>query len=75
MTGLESELQLIYDSEINVRIESFWDGGYRVAVGDELNGLHWHKDAKGDVAAILPALQSLIKAHYPDSTYAKSLMA
>lgn len=74
MTGLESELQLIYDSEINVRIESFWDGGWRVAVGDEMNGLHWHDGTLSSVADILPALQSLIKEHFPNSTYAKSLM-
>jgi hypothetical protein len=75
MTGLESELELIYASEINVRLETFWDGGWRVAVGDEMNGLHWYDGPVSDVAAILPALQSLIKEHYPESSYAKSLMA
>jgi hypothetical protein len=75
MIGIETELQAIYDSEINVRIESFWDGGWRVAVGDEMNGLHWYAGPVSDVAAILPALQSLIKEHYHESTYARSLMA
>ncbi len=34
---MKEELQKIYDSEINVRIESFWDAGWRVAimVGDK----------------------------------------
>jgi hypothetical protein len=73
---IEAELQKIYDSEINVRIQidNFWDGGWRVAVGDDLNGLHWYDGDVKDVNGILPALQSLIKEHYPESVYAKSLM-
>ena len=35
---LETELQRIYDSEINVRIDWLWDGGIDVRLGDELNG-------------------------------------
>jgi hypothetical protein len=38
---IAEELQRIYDSGINIRIESLWDGGWRAAVGDEMNGLHW----------------------------------
>jgi len=33
-----AELQKIYDSEINVRISWFWDGGIDVRLGDEMNG-------------------------------------
>jgi hypothetical protein len=35
---LAAELQKIYDSEINVRINWFWDGGIEVHLGDEMNG-------------------------------------
>ena len=35
---LEHELELIYDSEINVRISWLWDGGIDVRLGDEMNG-------------------------------------
>ena len=35
---LAIELQRIYDSEINLRIDWLWDGGIRVALGDEMNG-------------------------------------
>jgi hypothetical protein len=28
----------IYDSEINVRISWFWDCGFEVRLGDEING-------------------------------------
>ena len=32
------EFQKIYDSEINIRISSFWDCGIEVRLGDEMNG-------------------------------------
>jgi hypothetical protein len=35
---LSSELQKIYDSEINVGIGWHWDGGIEVRLGDEANG-------------------------------------
>ena len=33
-----SIMQDLYDSEINVYISTFWDGGYDVRLGDEMNG-------------------------------------
>jgi hypothetical protein len=30
--------QRLYDSEINCEISSFWDGGFTVKIGDEMNG-------------------------------------
>ena len=38
MADLADELQKIYDSEINVTISWFWDGGIDVRLGDEMNG-------------------------------------
>jgi hypothetical protein len=35
---LASELQKIYDSEINIEIGWFWDSGIRVRLGDTVNG-------------------------------------
>lgn len=35
-------LQRIYDSEINCRVSSFWDGGFDFAVGDTMNGWENH---------------------------------
>jgi hypothetical protein len=35
---LATELQNIYDSEINIRIGWLWDGGVEVQLGDEMNG-------------------------------------
>jgi hypothetical protein len=75
-------LQRIYDSEINVRIQSFWDGGFETAVGDEMNG--W-EDAPSIVQAackaldynerkievVVAALAFEVVQHYPDSTFAQ----
>lgn len=38
IASLTTELQKIYDSEINVRISWIWDGGIQVRLGDEMNG-------------------------------------
>lgn len=31
-------IQRLYDLEINISISSFWDGGFEVKLGDEMNG-------------------------------------
>jgi hypothetical protein len=31
-------IQALYDSEINCSITTFWDGGFTVRLGDEMNG-------------------------------------
>ena len=69
---LETELQRIYDSEINVRIDWLWDGGIDVRLGDELNGYLAQENASS-IDGIVPWLQEMIAHFYPDSTYAKSL--
>ena len=69
---LEHELQRIYDSEINVRISWFWDGGIDVLLGDEMNG-YLAEENFSSMADIVPWLQEAIAHFYPDSTYAKSL--
>ena len=69
---LETELQRIYDSEINVRIDWLWDGGIDVRLGDELNGYLAPENASS-IDGIVPWSQEMIAYFYPDSTYAKSL--
>jgi len=64
------ELQAIYDSEINFQINCFWDGGWEVAIGDEMNG--WK--IKHSEETLEGAIKWLIKAvcgWYPNSGYAK----
>lgn len=65
-----SILQDIYHSEINFRISTFWDGGFSVELGDEMNGFvaattvnRW-----GEVEGWLR--DSVIK-HYPESLFSK----
>lgn len=70
---MEKELKKIYDSEINVEIGSLWDGGWSVALGDYMNGFKRPKWQYCELHEVIPALQELIKEHYPNSTYAKNL--
>jgi hypothetical protein len=35
---LEAVLAALYASEINCDLESFWDGGFRMWIGDQKNG-------------------------------------
>lgn len=70
---MEKELQKMYDSEINVQISCFWDGGWSVKIGDPVNGFHRPKWDSCELNEVIPALQELIREHYPKSTYAKSL--
>ena len=69
---LATELQKIYDSEINIRIGWLWDGGIEVRLGDEMNGYHAEETVKS-ISDVLPWLQEAVAHFYPDSTYAKSL--
>jgi hypothetical protein len=50
--NLVDVLSALYESEINVRVSSFWDGGFRIELGDELNGFcasrSFHKGVGAD---------------------------
>ena len=68
------ELQRIYDSEFNVSLSWFWDGGIDLTLGDPLNGIV----ATGTVrtmADVVPWLQTQIRTHFPACAYARSLSA
>lgn len=70
---MKRELKKLYDSEINVRIDSFWDGGWRIMLGDEMNG---YKNTRWDYCEmdeIVPALRELAREFYPESKYVWSL--
>lgn len=69
---LATELQEIYDSEINVRIGWMWDGGIEVRLGDEMNDF-LAEDLVPRVADVVVWLQEAIAHFFPASTYAKSL--
>jgi hypothetical protein len=64
---LATELQSIYDSEINVEISWLWDDGVEVRLGDRMNG-HLAEATVPSVAAILGWLQEAIRALLPRSS-------
>lgn len=72
---MEKELQKMYDSEINVGIQSFWDGSWTVWLGDQMNGYIRPKWDNCELDQVIPALQELIKEHLPESSYAKGFIS
>lgn len=63
-------LQDLYDSEINAKIEWFWDAKIDVALGDNLNG--WRDEET--VTTFREAAEWLRDAaieHFPTSTFAQ----
>ncbi|MBR0741148.1 hypothetical protein JQ581_29875 [Bradyrhizobium liaoningense] len=64
-------LQDLYDSEINYVIAPFWDTGFTVKLGDDLNGFV----ASGIADTFANAVEWLLLRaieHYPDSVFAKT---
>lgn len=68
--NLEQVLADLYASEINFQISSFWDCGYSVALGDEMNGFK----ARGHVDVLTDAGQWFIDnavMWFPGSRFAE----
>ncbi len=67
---LNHVIQELYASKINCSISSFWDRGYEVKLGNQMNGF---KDSESvdtlEEAAIW--LDAAARRHYPVSVYAK----
>lgn len=71
--NLVTVMQKLYDSEINCGIKSFWDNGFDVFLGDEMNGIHEEINFDSDKlneAGIW--LHNKACEFYPDSEYAKT---
>ncbi len=66
-----SVIQRLYDSEINVTVSSFYDDGFYVKLGDEMNGFRaeGHCRTWADVEEWLAAMACV---HYPTSDFAKA---
>jgi hypothetical protein len=69
---LEHRLQELYDSEINCELSSFWDGGWRIRLGDELNGYVFEDEGYDTIEQALCTLEVQAVKHYPTSAYAKN---
>ena len=66
-------LRALYTSEINVSISCLWDGGWDVALGDELNGFKAERNFANDALHhVARWLAEQAKVHYPESTFAKT---
>jgi hypothetical protein len=66
-----SIMQRLYDSEINAWITSFWDDGFYVRLGDEMNGFR----AEGHCMTwneVERWLDEQARIYYPDSVYARN---
>jgi hypothetical protein len=85
MSGLELEriLQQLHDSEINAGVQTFYDAGMRVWIGDESNGIHSETTINRlgnfadprkwpDGVTAASWLHEVALRLYPDSKYAKA---
>jgi hypothetical protein len=64
-----SVMQHIYDSEINVSVSSFWDGGFEWKIGDDMNGFKAEGVAE-DWDSTVYEMAEAISLRYPDSVFA-----
>lgn len=63
-------MQDLYHSEINFTVSTFWDGGFDVSLGDNINGFV----AETNVprwGMVEPWLVAAAIAHFPDSLFAR----
>lgn len=69
---MKSIFQRLYNSEINCGCQSFWDGGWRFWLGDDMNGRdieeRFDTFAEGEAW-----LESKARETYPESHFAKGL--
>ena len=68
---LHEILQALYESEINGRIESFWEGGWVGLLGDEVNGFRVAKVRGSTLLECVCHLASQACAVYPASAFAE----
>jgi hypothetical protein len=63
-------LQALYDSEINWKLECFWDSGFQWALGSEYAGFI-ATGTENTRAEAVTALTTAALKHYPRSEFAK----
>lgn len=61
----------LYASEINIAVSCFWDGGWDVKLGDNMNGFKAEKNFD-DLDSAAPWLIDEAKRLYPTSEFAKA---
>jgi len=65
-------LSAIASSEINYNIQYFYDAGFTVKLGDELNGFTATSPLCDDFQEVADWLVEQVKIKYPDSDFAKA---
>ena len=66
MRDLTSVLQELYRREVNCRVQSFWDCGFRITLGDDLNGALASFDVRTEeLPAAGQRLWDLACQHFP----------
>jgi hypothetical protein len=66
-----SVFQELYDSEINFSISTFWDGGFDVKLGDEMNGFR-AETSVWTWAEVETWLREKAIEHFPQSGFAEA---
>lgn len=70
--SLSAVLRRLYDSEINCGLSSFWDGGWSVWIGDDMNGRRADDNFdNGQLAEAAYWLHNTALRVYPKSEYAR----
>jgi len=69
-TTLESILQEVYDSEINVEISSEWDNGYTIRLGCTYSRKFVFEYGGVVGSEMIDVIHDAVLEHYPDSEYA-----
>lgn len=70
MLGLIYLMQALYRSEINCGLSSFWDGGWTVWIGDEMNGKELEFFDNEHLWKAVDWLKMTAVARYPHSAFA-----
>ena len=68
-----SIFQKLYDSEINFCVETFWDGGFDVKIGDKMNGFK-ASACLMDWSEVDAWLHEKAVELFPESTFAKNTL-
>lgn len=72
MAKLVEVMEALYASEINCGVSSFWDGGFKVWLGDSMNGETDYSSFNSTELDTLAAgfLHNMAIKRYPQSDYA-----
>ena len=68
-TDLGAVLQALYNSEINIEMKWFWDGGIEYRIGDELNGWKYESQKQTVREAVTDIARNACRV-YPASGFA-----